>query len=344
MGRFESILPDRPQVKPGTQHLQSLKAQPVRKQIEFLAEPDHQIPLGTQLLRRLLRERSCCKILQQLHRAPIRRDNPVRTDFGAPASFLPQHTGKVSLPAQAVRPQPDGAAYCREAARLLIPLRMCGCKICRPGLSEIDRTDTKLRMSHEKGADAALILLRRKSAGRVHQRAALAQHTGRRVENRRLPFRTEPDVLHTPARERRLFLPEHPLSGARRIDQNPVKERRKMLRQRRRLHVCDHRMSDSHPLHILGENPRALRMNFIRDKKPLPLHHRSQLRRLSAGCRAQIKNALPRRRAGERRRRHRRRFLNIIKAGLMIRMLPRPHRIRIISSRRAPRHRRQNRF
>ena len=179
-------------------------------------------------------------------------------------------------------------------------------------------------MPHDKLRSVLFVLLRRECAGGVHQCPSRRCHFRRAVQDPALPARAQFHVFRAPVRDRFLFLPEHPLSGTRRIYDNCVKIQRKSLCQLLWIFIQDHGVGNPHSLNILGENLRSRRMDLIGVQNPLSFKHGRQLCAFSAGSRAQIKNSHAGSDPREGSHRHSAWFLYIVGSGLMKRMFAGP--------------------
>ena len=149
------------------------------------------------------------------------------------------------------------------------------------------------------------------------------------MQNFRLPPRAHQNRFLRPVGHSGLFLPEHALAGARRVDKNFIKVALEPRLQPLRVLIQNQRVRDAEALDVGRENFRAFGTNFIADEKAAPLHFPRQLRGFSARRGAQIEHPFTRLRVKQSRRRHRAGLLQIVEPRLMICGFPRP-RFRVI--------------
>ena len=181
----------------------------------------------------------------------------------------------------------------------------------------------KFRMPQKEPCDAAFILLLRKRTGRIYQPAAFFQHCGSFIQHVVLPLCTQLHVFGTPFAAGFLVLSEHPLAGAGGVHQNFIKIFREISGQSLRTFVRHNCIGQSHPLHIFRKDFCPGRMDFIADENTFSLHRCTDLGAFPAGGSAQIQHIISRLYVQISDRRHRARFLYIINASLVIRVLAR---------------------
>ncbi len=302
-----------------------------------------------------------------LFRESCRKAAPHRNRFLSQVPFLPEHGQEMALSFQPVRPEADGPAerfdpgirfflyhsqfpmrrsFFRFQDVLLsgpfgvltlisgpefpIPLRVPGVEAeCLHGPAELRREvhQRELRMASLEILRAVLILRGRESTGRVDEKAAAFDHHRRLIENLFLTPCAVLHILRAPHQESLLFLPEHSFPGAGSIHDYPVKKSGKPFRKLLRCLIRNHRVGNSHPLHILRENLRPPRIDLIGDQKSSSEKLSREHSTLSSRRRTQIQHLVAGLCARQRRHRHRTRLLQVVKPRLMKRRLAGPRLI-----------------
>ena len=171
---------------------------------------------------------------------------------------------------QLMRPQAQGTFDSR--CGILHATRNAVTALRDPQCFFINGNDLEFLMHCKKPADAAFILRRCKGAGRIHQSAAGYQHPGGTFQNAVLSVRTELYIFRAPFLTGHFILPEHSLSGAGCIHQDPVKIFLENIRQVLRRLIQYTGVADAHALHVLREYFRPRRVDLIRDKQSFSLH------------------------------------------------------------------------
>ena len=183
----------------------------------------------------------------------------------------------------------------------------------------------KVRVARKHPLDHGLVLDDGVGARRVEDLASRREHAVGLLKNGLLELCVIRRPLFLPVLHHRRLCPEHSLPGARGVDQNLVKIPRKMNRQPLRRLRCDEHARPAHALDIFPERPGTARGDIVRiEDAALPaapalrrLEPCEELRRLSSGGRAQIKNLV----SGPNRqifgRRHRRRVLQVVEPGVI---------------------------
>ena len=187
---------------------------------------------------------------------------------------LAQQRDKVPLAPDLMRVQVDIAPAARGQAR------------------QLERLQSKLRMRRRKAREHALVLRIVERAGGIHQRAAGGEHLRRRLEDFQLPVRAAARAACAPLVPGFGLPPKHALAGARRVHQNPVKERREPGSELRGHRAGHDSIAHAHALHVARENLRAGRHRLVAHEQPAPLHQARDLRALAAGRSAQVEHPL----------------------------------------------------
>ena len=281
MSRFETILFQGSQVQSRTQHFQPLDPwHSLRHTVQIITERQKSFSRRTQsrFPHQLLRKSLFCKskIFRPVLRKVLCGDSffcsrcahrliPLRK-----LSILLQYRGVMTFSLQLMRPQAQGTFDSRRG--ILHATRNAVTALRDPQCFFINGNDLEFLMLCQKTTDAAFILRRCKRTGRIYQSAAGHQHPRSALQNPVLSVRTELYILRAPFLTGHFILPEHSLSGAGCIHQDPVKIFLENIRQVLRRLIQYTGVADAHALHVLREYFRPRRVDLIRDKQSFSLH------------------------------------------------------------------------
>ena len=175
-------------------------------------------------------------------------------------------------------------------------------------------------MALQERRHSQFVFFRRKGAGGIHQSAAGAYQLGAGVHDLLLPPGAHLHRLLAPIRYGRLFLPEHALTGARGIDQHLIKAAGQSSGQLFRMLIGHQGVSHAHPLDISAQDFCPLGVDLIAQQEAFSGHSSGNLGGLAAGSRAKIADPFAGLGIQQCHRSHSTGLLQIIYAGLVIRV------------------------
>ena len=193
----------------------------------------------------------------------------------------------MSLPLYMVGPDAD--RFDQSFLSSLYPLGAAAVK----ALPHRRRLYIKLRIPLKESLDTALVLLRGKGAGRIHQPASRPDHAPGPVQDLSLPSGTHGHIFLAPMASGLFVLPKHPLPGAGGVHHHLVKKTGKAQGKLPRLLICHHPVGNAHPLHVLGQDLCPGWMDLIGYQKSTAFKPSPDLGRLPPWRAAQIQNLVP---------------------------------------------------